>query len=199
MVPGDHGVEYEDEVRTVPVHDISRFSDVEVDTLEGQAANELASRSIIGGRPDGTFGGGDPVNRAEAAKFLLVSRFGGVGDHRNNGRFLDLLEGEWYVKYVIEAASLGIISGYSDRTFRPAQTVNTSEFLKMLSETYDLPLNLPHNFSDVFAGVWFEKYAGVADKYDLFPGRVAQGKLQPERLLTRGDVAIAIYRLLEKL
>ncbi|MBT4119542.1 MAG: hypothetical protein HOG89_03105 [Candidatus Peribacter sp.] len=187
-------VEYEDEVKTAPVE--NRFSDAQTGTLEGTAANDLAQRGVIGGFPDGTFRGEKPVNRAEAAKFLLMARFGFVGEARNNNLFLDVLEGEWYVKYVVNAAELDIISGYSDRTFRPANTVNTAEFLKMLSKTFGLPQDLPHNYSDVPEGAWFSTFAGAAQQYGLFPGR-PEGRLQPDKLLTRGEVAIAIYKLME--
>lgn len=190
----DYDYEYEDEVRTVPVQ--SRFSDTGLDTLEGVAANKLAALGVIGGFSDGTFRGGQPVNRAEAAKFLLLSRLGGVAEARNNKRFLDVLEGEWYVKYVINAAQLGIINGYPDQTFRPANTVNTAEFLKMLSITFSLTEDIAHTYADVPAGAWYERYAGAVQMYDIFPGR-PDGKLMPEKFLTRGEVAIAIYTLLQ--
>jgi len=186
--------EFEEEVITAPIE--NRFEDVQTGTLEGTAANALASEGVIGGFPDGSFRGGNPVNRAEAAKFLLMARYGFVPEGRNNNLFLDVLEGEWYVKYVVQAAQLDIISGYSDRTFRPANTVNTAEFLKMLSKTFGLPQDLAHDYTDVPDGAWFAKYAGAAQVYGLFPGRPI-GQLQPERLLSRGEVAIAIYKLME--
>ncbi len=187
------GSEYEDEVRTAP---LNRFSDIDSSTLEGQAANALANSNVIGGFADGTFGGGKSVNRAEAAKFILMARFGSVPEARNDNLFLDVLEGEWYVKYVVYAANLGVISGYSDRMFRPANTVNTAEFLKMITNAFGLQQDISYNYSDVPEGAWFAKFAGVAQTYDLFPGRPT-GQLQPERLLTRGEVAIAIYKLME--
>ncbi|MDA1292962.1 MAG: S-layer homology domain-containing protein, partial [bacterium] len=186
--------EFEEEVITTPIE--NRFEDVQTGTLEGTAANALASDGVIGGFPDGTFRGDNPVNRAEAAKFLLMARYGLVNDARNDNLFLDVLEGEWYVKYVVQAAEYDIISGYSDRTFRPANTVNTAEFLKMLSKTFGLPQDLSHDYTDVPDGAWFAKYAGAAQVHGLFPGRPI-GQLQPEKLLTRGEVAIAIYKLME--
>jgi len=190
----DSNTEYEEEVVTAPPV-MNRFSDVTSQTLEGEAANALAEKGIIGGFPDGSFRGSQPVNRAEAAKFLLMSRLGVKNSALNNGRFTDVLEGEWYVKYIVTAADLGIIDGYKDGTFRPANTVNTAEFLKMLTGAFDLPQNIEHGFSDVPSDAWFARYAGGADAFNLFPGG-SEGKLQPEKLLTRGEVSIAIYRIL---
>jgi hypothetical protein len=190
----DSEPEYEEEVVTAPPI-MNRFNDVTSQTLEGEAANALAEKDIIGGFPDGSFRGGQPVNRAEAAKFLLMSRLGVKNNALNNGRFTDVLEGEWYVKYVVTAAELGVIDGYKDGTFRPANTVNTAEFLKMLTGAFDLPQNIEHGFTDVPSDAWFARYAGAADAFNLFPGR-PEGRLQPEKLLTRGEVSIAIYRIL---
>ncbi|MBT3835505.1 S-layer homology domain-containing protein, partial [Candidatus Peribacteria bacterium] len=135
------------------------------------------------------------VNRAEAAKFLLLARYGTVADVPNNGNFPDVLDGQWYTKYVVIAADKGIISGHPDGTFRPADTVNTAEFLKMLSLTFALQLNLSHSFSDVLSQDWFASYAGIAEKYDLFPGRSAY--LNPGDPLTREEVAVTIYQYLQ--
>lgn len=194
-LPTSLPVEYEEEVQVAPSpQEVPQFSDVHPLTLEGQAANYLAGKGVIGGFPDGEFKGYRPVNRAEAAKFLLLARFDEVPDRTNDGRFWDVLEGEWYVKYVIYAAEQDIISGHPDGSFRPADAVNTAEFLKMLSLAFDLPLNLPHSYQDVSDDAWYAKYVGVAEQYHLMPGR--RDYFQPQQELTRGEVAIAIYQLL---
>ena len=183
---------YEDEVFTV--FSKNPFSDTDINLLSGKAAAELYRRAVIGGYPDGEFKGQKSVNRAEAAKFLLLSRFGEVSEAANSGQFKDVLDGQWYTKYVVTAANKGIINGYEDGTFKPGDTVNTAEFLKMLSLTFDLGENLPYEFEDVADGQWFAAYAGVASKYKLFPERGS--KLLPEQELTREEVAIAIYQFL---
>jgi hypothetical protein len=188
----DGGSEYEQEVITAPQY--SAFSDAPTSTQEGLAAAFLKQAEIIGGFPDGEFKGYRPVNRAEAAKFLLLAKGIEVGNLQNNGKFWDVLDGEWYTKYVMKAYQLGILNGYPDGTFRPADTVDTAEFLKMLTLTFDLPVNLSHSYSDVPAGEWFAKYAGIAEKYDMFDDAV--GRLFPYKELTRKEVAIAIFRYL---
>ncbi len=193
--PPSSSSNFEDVVRT-PSAGESRFTDVGTDTLEGKAANALAQIHVIGGYPDGEFKGSKLVNRAEAAKFLLIARYGSVPDMQNNGRFPDVLSGEWYEKFVMYAANLGIIKGHDDGFYRPANSVNTAEFLKMLTLTFGLEVNLPHSYLDVNAQAWFAPYAGVADKYDLFPNRDPH-YLQPSRELTRDEVAVAIYRYLQ--
>lgn len=183
---------YEDEVITVFTS--NPFSDTDLNLLSGKAAAELYRRAVIGGYPDGEFKGAKSVNRAEAAKFLLLSRFGEVPEVANDGQFKDVLDGQWYTKYVVTAANKGIIKGYEDGTFKPGDTVNTAEFLKMLSLTFDLEQNPPYEFEDVADGQWFAPFAGVAAKYKLFPNRGS--KLLPGQELTREEVAVAIYQFL---
>ncbi len=192
---------YEDEVITVPVDEEIvvpsqyYFPDTDKNSIEGKASAYLRSKSIIGGFPDGEFKGDRDVNRAELSKFLLLADGVTVGSLQNNGRFPDVKEGEWYVKYVIKAAERGVVDGYPNGLFKPATTVNTAEFLKMLTETFSLQKGMIYHYDDAFDSDWFGKYAGVAHKYNLFPHRDSR-YLKPAQLLTRNEVAVAIYKYL---
>ncbi len=185
---------YEDEVIVNMDSYDNPFPDTNLQALEGIAAAELYRRAVIGGYADGEFKGYREVNRAEAAKFLLLARYGTVEDVQNNGMFPDIKDGEWYVTFVITCANLGIINGYPDGYFRPQNTVNTAEFLKMLTLTFDLDTNLAYSYADVNSNDWFAAYAGTAKKYELFPDRSIY--LKPSDNLTRTEVAIAIYQYL---
>lgn len=186
---------YEDEVIINPEAYKNPFPDTNTSHLEGKAAAELYRRAVIGGYPDGEFKGSRAVNRAEAAKFLLLAKLKSVGELTNTGKFPDVVEGQWYVKFIIKAANLGIINGYPDGNFRPQNTVNTAEFLKMLTLTFGLEKNLDYSYSDVKSSDWFAQYAGAAQKYELFPSRSL--KLEPAKTLTRDEVAVAIYQYLK--
>ncbi|MDO8468773.1 MAG: S-layer homology domain-containing protein [Candidatus Peribacter sp.] len=189
---------FEDEVITNPTDSQHNwFTDVKLEDEVGQAANLLADKGIIGGYSDGTFRPDKTVNRAEAAKFLLLARYGSIASQEGTSQFRDVMPGEWYVPFIIRAAETGVIGGYADGTFRPANTVNTAEFLKMLSVAFQLPKNVQHNFTDVSAEDWFAPYVGSAFAYKLFPDRGLS--LEPQRLLTRGEVAVAIARILKSL
>lgn len=173
-----------------PLWDTNKLSN------EGKAAKYLYDKEIISGRPDGSFDGSATVNRAELSKFLLLAKKIDTENTANiKNAFPDVEEGAWYQKYVVKANQLGIISGYPDGKFKPAKTVNTAEFLKMFSKTFDLSESLEYEYTDVSINDWFSKYAGVAQKYKLFPQRNNQS-LEPARELTRNEVAVAIWRVL---
>ncbi len=187
---------YEDEIDDTYDQEDCPFSDVKVEELCGKAATELYRRGVIGGFSDGTFRGSDLVNRAQAAKFLLLARFGIVGDDDGDAGFKDVPKGQWYTRFVLKASKLGVIRGYGDGSFKPGNTVNTAEFLKMLSLTFELETGLGFKYEDVSSTDWFAQYAGLAEKYNLFPDRTG-GKLEPARKLTRCEVAVAIYQFLK--
>ncbi len=187
---------YEDTVLTNIDAYKNPFPDTDISQIWGKAAAELYRRAVIGGFPDGEFKGAKKVNRAEAAKFLLLARFGSVADASNNGHFPDVLDNQWYTKFVVTAANRGIINGYPDGTFKPADQVNTAEFLKMLSLTFGLQLNMPYVYTDVSSNDWFAPYAGIAQKYHLFPYHDSPRILTPEASLSRAEVAVAIYEYL---
>ncbi|MBI5413951.1 S-layer homology domain-containing protein [Candidatus Peregrinibacteria bacterium] len=186
---------YEDPVLVNSDGALNPFPDTDISSLPGKAAAELFRRGVIGGRRNGNFEGDALVNRAEFVKFALLARFGKVDEIENNGKFPDLKTGEWYMKFVLGAAKLGIIQGYPDGKFRPELGINTAEFLKMITITFDIEKNLPYSYSDVTEGDWFSEYAGAAERYEIFPERTE--KLEPGRYLTRYEVATGIYQFLK--
>ena len=174
----------------------NNFIDTDTQSEVGRAANLLYEMGIIGGYPDGTFREGLPVNRAEAAKFLVLARFGSEGLQPGPNRFSDVPTSAWFTPYVLHASTFGIIAGHPDDTFRPSDYVNTAEFLKMISKAFLLQTGYTTQYFDVPASAWFAPYAGTAYLYDLFPVRPI-GQLLPQKPLTRGEVAVAIVRVLQ--
>lgn len=75
------------------------------------------------------------VTRAEAAAFL-VNLFG-LPDSREPALFSDVSMDMEYGDEIYAAAGAGIISGFSDNTFRPEEPVNQLQMAVMLSKVYD--------------------------------------------------------------
>lgn len=171
----------------------SPFPDLNLTTLLGKAAAELWRRDIISGYLDGQFKSANHVNRAEAAKFLVTAKYGGPLSSDYTPPFSDVPSDVWFTKYVNTAHIHSIIDGYQDGSFGPGNTVNTAEFIKMIALTFKLPQSLPYTYWDVSDDQWFAPYAGAVQVYNLFPLR-SSNNLDPGQLMTREEVAIAIYQ-----
>lgn len=95
-------------------------------------------QGIIEGYPDGTLRPHTPINRAEALKILLLTanadrilaEFG--PSDLPQATFPDVPESSWFAEYVAKAQALGLIEGYPDGTFRPAQQITRAEAAKLI-------------------------------------------------------------------
>lgn len=172
------------------------FVDVPNDILEYQAITVLSDRGIINGYNDGSFGGLNKVTRAELSKILLLASKKNLRQSGFSKTFSDVTTDTWFYPYVNSAAGFEIVSGYPDGSFKPLAEVNTAEFLKMVSKTFNLTEGFSYDYEDVNLNDWFSVYAGLAQAKKLFPLRSNQ-YLEPNRPMTRYEVVYALYQLLD--
>ncbi len=185
----------EEDLSLIDLDSLEFFPDTDPNSLEGIAAAYLRSLGIIGGYPDGEFKGNRKVNRAEITKFLLLGSDKVIEETTEGSIFPDVQVGSWYEKYVVTANIMNIVNGYPDGTFQPSKNVNTVEFLKMLTNSFNLEKNLVYMFEDVKENQWFAQFVGNVEKYNLFPRRSVT-ELEPAKEMTRNEVAVAIYQIL---
>lgn len=179
----------------------SLFPDSSLDTLEGKAAMELFYRGVIQGYADGTFRPEVLVNRAEAMKFLTLANMGEARSWPFAAIFSDVPDQQWYTPYILAAFHNGIVQGYADGSFRPEAPINTAEFVKMLSKTFYGSADRGNDelavtrFLDVLPDHWYAPYVYHTEEFNPFPQRSMY--LDAGRLMTRGDVAVALYQYWE--
>ncbi|MBD3330651.1 hypothetical protein GF354_03935, partial [Candidatus Peregrinibacteria bacterium] len=151
-------------------HSLSAFAVAFSDVSEGNgnyvAINTLYEMGIIEGYEDGTYKPHQKVNRAEAIKMLVLAT--GLYDEEevinyevDDDPFVDTPATQWYAPFVAFAKDHEIVSGYDDETFKPEQTVNLVEALKIYFESYDdliYPAVEMHNFNDCDMSDWYGKY-----------------------------------------
>lgn len=175
----------------------SGFSDVQPTNPYYEAINSLKADGIIQGYPDGTFKPDQPVNRVEALKIISLGAKIEVPESSTvNLTFNDIKNGEWYIKYLSKAVELNIVQGYTDGTFKPTQTVNLVENLKMLINTKKINvvnIRVPANpYADAISTEWYAKYVQYAkDRNWLTPD--SENMIYPSQGMTRGKLAQLIY------
>lgn len=175
----------------------SGFSDVSATTPNSAAILYLQDHGIIKGYDDGTFKPEKAVNRAELLKIIIEGSKINL-DVSAVTPFKDIDYAQWYAPYIKKAYASGWISGYADGTFKPAQTVNKVEALKMIGKAQNWQLQSTESFDvqaifqDVEKASWYEPYVKYAqsnnyleEKWPIF---------SPTDLMTRGSISGIIYR-----
>jgi len=106
----------------------------------------------------------------------------------------DLEEGNWAddpVQYLVDQ---GIISGYSDGSFRPNENVTRAQFAKMLVLGMGWTPVSPATptFNDVPTDYWAYSYIETAVQHGVISG-YADGSFRPGSTITRAQVAKMIF------
>ena len=173
------------------------FKDVPASHPYHDAIEVLRNQSLLKGYPDNTFRPEQPLNRVEALKLIFEAASIPLNNSVAAVNFSDTEKTSWYSSYLNRAVFLEIVAGYSDNTFRPANSVNLVEFLKMLliGQKADFTgLNLEEkSYADVSTDQWYIKYVNYAKNNDLLDV-TKDNKIMPASSLTRGRAAEIIHR-----
>ena len=77
--------------------------------------------------------------------------------------FVDVKVSDWYYTYLIDLKNKGIVSGYDDGSFKPANTVTREEFVKMAISAFGVAKGDAEakSFSDVDSSFWAKSYIDI--------------------------------------
>lgn len=168
------------------------------------AIRYLASKGIINGSSDTTYSPDASISRAEIA--ALIVRALGKLDNSATNNFTDVTTANWYYSAAGSSQRLGIITGYEDNTFRGTIAINKEQIVAvaarvLISEmNYKTPSNTSTylgKYSDTVVS-WAQPQVALATKENLVVYRT-DGTFSGARNMTRGDAAIIIYRLFQKI
>ncbi len=142
------------------------FSDVPSGQWYTVAVSTLANTGAISGYTNGTFQPGKAITRAEFVTILT----GIYGENTTKGMpFSDVGHG-WCYDAVATAYANGWVSGYTDGTFRPDQTITRAEAVVILNSVLGRSCDLTYvqanaqtalHFTDITPGAWY--YADVIE------------------------------------
>ena len=102
-------------------------------------------------------------------------------------------------KYIHAAKEAGIITGYPDGSFRPEQTINRVEILKMLVSAAKVKLAtmLSIDFPDTDSDAWYAQYLNYAVLHGIVSG-YEDGLYGPEDEVTKGQAAKMLYMTIKQ-
>lgn len=171
------------------------FGDVPVTHPQYEAIEALKEAGILSGYEDGTFKPERVVTRAEMVKMALKGAGIAVQDNPTETNFKDVKPEDWFSPYVAQAVASGIVSGYEDATFRPAQTVNRVEALKLIlkSQEISLPTEIRQVYQDIAPDAWYAPYVQLV--YDKELLTVQGEEFGRDEGMQRKQVAELLYKL----
>ncbi|MBQ7600305.1 MAG: S-layer homology domain-containing protein [Clostridia bacterium] len=149
------------EVRNAYHSTLNNFADVKSTDWFNEAVSTMANLGIVKGRSSDTFAPNAPITRAEyatiCARFdtsivVQLSSFSDISDH-------------WAKDYILRAAALGWIRGYTDGTFKPNQQISRAESITLTNRVLQ---RLPQSPSDLLSGmIYFPDNADITSWYYL--------------------------------
>ena len=118
-----------------PASASAAFTDANSITYK-EAVDVISALGIVNGYSDGSFRPAGALSRGAAAKIICcMSLTPEVANNMNNSastRFKDVPAGHTFAGFINWCVQQGIVSGYSDGTFHPSDTIASQAFLKML-------------------------------------------------------------------
>ena len=153
--------------------------------------------AFLVGYTDGTFGPERNMTRAEVTTMfarLLTEQI--EADKTYSNTFSDVPKGYWAANYIGYMQQFGIITGYSDGSFRPDAPVTRAEFAAIASRFEKLTEG-SKSFIDVSDTYWAARYINFAATRGWVTG-YSDGTFKPENTITRAEVAAVTCRLLER-
>ena len=181
------------------------FTDIANKSAEMQKAiRYLASKGIINGTSATEFSPDGSINRAEIAA-LLVRALGKLDNGATN-TFTDVKSSDWYYSTAGSSQKCGLINGYTDNTFRGTTPIIKDQILAVAARVlknemgYKEPSD-PNSYLAKYSDTvtkWAQPEVALATKENLVVYRV-DGTFKGESNMTRGDAAIIIYRLFQKI
>ncbi len=101
--------------------------------------------------------------------------------------FTDVSTSDPFAKAIKHLRDTKVVSGYKDGSFRPNDTLNRAEALKIILLVNRIILKeTPFEFSDVHSGQWFAKYIGTAVNKKIVRG-YKDKTFRPSRDVSRAE------------
>ncbi|WP_302661663.1 S-layer homology domain-containing protein [uncultured Dysosmobacter sp.] len=149
-----------------------------------EAVEVMSTLGVVGGYTDGSFNPSGTLTRGAAAKIicnLILGTTTADALTADAAPYKDVATTNVFAPYIAYCAKEGIISGYADGTFRPANTLTGYAFMKMLLGALGLQAD-KEGYTGANWSINVAKRA-LSDKVDLADG--LNGEFNGTKAVTR--------------
>ena len=138
-----------------------------------------------------TFGVDQKVTREEVA--VMVSKAVGLSGGKTKTPFKDVPSTSASSGYIKSAVDAGVLSGFTDGTFRPKQIVNRGEMAIFLAKAFKLTAESSTKFKDMSPSM--ASYSSVKKIVEAkITTGFSDGTFRPSQTLTRGQISAFLAR-----
>lgn len=183
------------------------FKDVEKHWAK-DFVNDMGSRLIIEGVGGDNFAPDKSITRAEFAA-ILVKALGLMRTGTGKDTYKDVEKTDWYYDAVSIASEYGIINGYGEGKFGPADEITREQAAAMITRAAKITglisqlkegeaadrLNVFKDAADLSS--WSAESMAVCVETGIIYGKTSV-TLAPKDFITRAEVATVVRRLLQK-
>lgn len=113
-------------------------------------------------------------------------------------QFTDLKAGDWGCESVMKLVEKGVLSGYPDGSFKPANSISRAEFARIIVSALSLQdgQNMTaRSFIDVPADYWAHRNISICASQGLIEG-LGDGRFDPDGNITGAQLATILVRAL---
>lgn len=160
-----------------------KFYDIKDEELS-RVAEFLATLKIFNGYGDYTFRAHENIKRGEAAAVtvrMFQLKTDAVGDISQ--KFSDVDNTNMFYTAIANAVTLGLMNGFDDGTFRPDEYITFKQYITVLSNALGYSALNQYQHTDPYVTA---KNAGILKDMTY----------EPEKVLTRGEVAQLLFNAL---
>ncbi|KWU53054.1 S-layer protein [Bacillus mycoides] len=164
------------------------FPDVPADHWALDSINYLVDKGAIKGKPDGTYGPAEAIDRASAA-VIFTQILGLPVDENAQPSFKDA-KNTWAAKYIAAVEKAGIVKGDGKDNFYPEGKIDRASFASMLVGAYNLKEKVDGTLVTTFddlRGHWGEEKANILINLGISVG--TGGKWEPNKTVSRAEAA----------
>jgi hypothetical protein len=176
----------EESQKKTPV--VSPWTDLRTSDQHADSAIRLYDEGIVTGNDDGTVQLGRAISRIEALA-LLTRALDEEKRPRVDLPFNDVDTSSWYTSPLKIALYIGLVKGFPDGSFRPAEGLNLVQSLKIVS----IGLGLASQDDEVISARWYDPYVTAGRQNGLVSGTLDNG-----RAVTRGEFFSWLVLLLDE-
>ncbi|WP_212934595.1 S-layer homology domain-containing protein [Bacillus hominis] len=165
------------------------FPDVPADHWALDSINYLVEKGAIKGKPDGTYGPNEAIDRASAA-VIFTQILGLQVDENAQPSFKDA-KNTWAAKYIAAVEKAGIVKGDGKDNFYPEGKIDRASFAAMLVSAYNLKEKVDGTLVTTFDDLrkhWGEEKANILINLGISAGTTAT-TWEPNKTVSRAEAA----------